>query len=96
MTFASSSVVPADDGTYVLLGDLTINGTTRLQQFDLEFHGLATVPMDGSTHAGFSATGALSRKDFGIDFDIPMAAGGFVIGDKVTIDLNIELSPHTT
>lgn len=93
MTFASKSIEERPDGTYLLVGDLSINGRTRPQELALEFHGLATVPMDGTTHAGFAATGALSRKDFGVDFDIPMVAGGMVIGDKVTIALDVEISP---
>ena len=44
----------------------------------------------GGTRAGFSASGQISRKDFGIEFNIPMDGGGVVIGDKIQIHLEIE------
>ena len=42
------------------------------------------------TRAGFSDTGSISRKDFGIEFNIPMENGGVVVGDKINIALEIE------
>jgi polyisoprenoid-binding protein YceI len=87
MTFASTSVSETS-----LAGDLTINGVTRPVVFDLEFHG---VTVDGyeTTRAGFSATGAISRSDFGIDFNAPLGMDGMLIGDKVNIELEAQLTP---
>jgi polyisoprenoid-binding protein YceI len=93
MDFVSSSINETSDGRYLMTGALTINGITNEQSFDVEFHGQAVFPMDNSTHAGFTATGSLSRKSFGIDFNVPLAAGGFVIGDKIDIELEIQLLP---
>ena len=88
LTFASTSVEPAGDG-YRVTGDLTIKGTTRSVDLDLEFHGIHPDPW-GGTRAGFSATTSISRKAFGVDFEIPMDGGGVVVGDKVEITLEIQ------
>ncbi len=96
MTFRSTSIVAtgdstADDSTYRVVGDLTINGTTRSEQLDVVFHGTETFPGDGRLHAGFEATGTISRTAYGVDFNVPLGAGGVVISDKIGIELDIQL-----
>ena len=88
MTFASTSVTP-DGSDYQVVGDLTVAGTTKPVTLDLEFNGIGPDPW-GGTRAGFSATTEISRKDYGIDFQIPMDGGGIVIGDKIKINLEVE------
>ena len=69
MMFRSTGIdASASEGT--ITGDLTINGVTRQVTLDTEFHGVG-VDAYGVTRAGFSATGVLSRKDFGVDFNVP-------------------------
>jgi polyisoprenoid-binding protein YceI len=72
-------------------GDLTINGITRTETLDVTFNGTETFPGDGSFHAGFEATGTINRMDYGVDFNVPLAAGGFVISEKIGIELDIQL-----
>jgi polyisoprenoid-binding protein YceI len=95
LTFTSTSVEPAGSD-YKVTGDLTIKGVTRSVVLDLEFNGVHPDPW-GGTRSGFSATTEISRKDFGIDFEIPMDGGGVVVGDKVKIGLEVEavLAPAT-
>ncbi len=88
MVFASTGVRPDGDG-WVLEGDLTIGSTTKPIELDLEVHGVADDPY-GNHKAGFSATGSLSRKAYGIDFDAPAGADRVLIGDKVTLELEIQ------
>ena len=88
MTFTSTSVTEAGDG-YRVAGDLTIKDVTKSVTLDLEFNGVGGDPW-GGTRAGFTATGEISRKDFGIDFQIPLEGGGVVIGDKISIVLEVE------
>ena len=88
LTFASTSVVPSGD-EFTVTGDLTIKGVTRSVELALEFNGVHPDPW-GGTRSGFSATTTISRKDFGIDFEIPMDGGGVVVGDKITIGLEVE------
>lgn len=87
-TFASTGV-RADGDRYALDGELTIKGRTRPVTLDLEFSG--TNPgMGHGEVAGFEASVVLNRKDFGIEFDAPLETGGAVVGDKVTVTLEIE------
>jgi polyisoprenoid-binding protein YceI len=87
-TFASTAV-RADGDHYVLDGDFTLKGITKPVSLELEFNG--TNPgMGHGEVAGFTASVVLNRKDFGIDVDMPLETGGAVVGDKVTITLEIE------
>jgi len=88
LTFASTSVA-AKGSDYAVTGDLTIKGTTKPVVLDLEFNGVGPDPW-GGTRAGFSAETEISRKDFGIDFEVPMDGGGVVVGDKIKVVLEIE------
>lgn len=87
-TFVSTGVAPKGDD-YVLTGDFTLKGVTKSVELALEFNG--TNPgMGHGAVAGFEASTVLNRKDFGIDIDMPLEGGGVVVGDKVTIILEIE------
>lgn len=88
MTYRSTSV-KADGSDYLVSGDLTIGDVTRSVDLDLEFNGVGPDPW-GGTRIGFAATTEFSRKDFGIDFNIPLDGGGVVIGDKIRVSLEIE------
>jgi polyisoprenoid-binding protein YceI len=87
-TFVSTGV-RADGGNYVLDGDFTLKGVTKPVQLSLEFNGVNPGMGQGEV-AGFEASVVLNRKDFGIDIDMPLETGGAVVGDKVTITLEIE------
>jgi polyisoprenoid-binding protein YceI len=87
-TFVSTGV-RADGDDYVLDGDFTLKGVTKPIELKLAFNG--TNPgMGHGEVAGFEASAVLNRKDFGIDIDMPLETGGAVVGDKVTITLDIE------
>ncbi len=90
MTFRSTSITSNGD-EYTMIGDLTINGVTRQVELDVEFFGTSVFPMDQSTRAGFSATGSISRKDFGISFNAPVGADKVMISDKVALELDVQL-----
>ncbi|MEW5808407.1 MAG: YceI family protein [Actinomycetota bacterium] len=87
-TFTSTAVREAGDH-YVLDGDFTLKGVTKPISLDLEFNGVNPGMGHGEV-AGFEASVVLNRKDFGIDIDMPLETGGAVVGDKVTITLEIE------
>lgn len=90
MTFRSASISEGGDG-YVLVGELTLNGISNVVTLDVEFNGVEVYPMDQKQHAGFSATGTISRRDYGIDFDMPLGADKVALGDKVRIELEIQV-----
>ncbi|MBV9823281.1 MAG: YceI family protein [Actinobacteria bacterium] len=88
ITFASTSVEPAGSD-FLVRGDLTIKGNTRPVALKLELNGFGPDPY-GGTRAGFTASTEISRKEFGVDIDLPMDGGGVVVGDKISIVLEIE------
>ena len=88
LDFVSTSIEP-DGADYKMHGDLTIKGVTKPVTFDLEFDGVAADPW-GNTKAGFSAETEVNRKDWGLDYNAVLEAGGVLIGEKVKITLEIE------
>ena len=84
MTFTSTSF----DGS-TAKGELTIKGVTRVVELDVEFLGIEKDAY-GNTRIGFEASTEINRKDFGVDFNIPLDGGKLLIGDKVAITLEIQ------
>ena len=90
MTFVSTSIVEKGEGDFVVTGDLTIKGVTKSVDLDTEFLGEGGDPW-GGTRVGLEASTTISRKDFGIDFNIPGdGADKLMIGDKITINIVAE------
>lgn len=87
-TFVSTDVRAKGDD-YVLVGDFTLHGVTKQVELALEFNGVNPGMGQGPV-AGFEASTVLNRKDFGISIDMPLEGGGAVVGDKITITLEIE------
>ncbi len=72
-----------------LTGDLTIRGTTRPITLDAEFSGTGKNPW-GKEVAGFTATGQINRKDFGLNWNVALETGGFLVSDAVKITLEVQ------
>jgi polyisoprenoid-binding protein YceI len=89
ITFVSSRVVPAGGDKFDVIGDLTIAGITKEVTLSAEFNGVETSPW-GSQVVGFSATTELNRKDYGVNWNAALESGGFVVGDRVKISLEVE------
>jgi polyisoprenoid-binding protein YceI len=88
MSFVTTGV-RSGGGTYLLEGELTIKDVTRPVTLELEYNGSGTDPW-GGTRAGFTATTQLSRKDFGIEFNVPLQGDKVLLGDKVDVQLEIQ------
>jgi len=90
ITFRSTGLrVDGDD--FVLDGDLTIHGTTRPVSLELEFNGTQPNPLaEGKATAGFSAHTEISRKDFGLEWNVALETGGVLVADKIKIVLEVE------
>ena len=88
ITFKSTSIT-GSGADYRLVGDLTLKGVTKRVELALEFNGVSADPW-GGTRAGFSASGEINRKDFGVEWNAPLESGGVVIGEKVKLELEIE------
>lgn len=88
LTFCSTGVKPKGNH-FVVLGELFIKGITQTVELDLEFNGVSGDP-SGGARAGFSAQTEINRKDFDIEFNIPIDAGGVLVGEKIKITLEVE------
>jgi len=87
--FASTSVTPRDENTFLVHGDLTIRGVTRPVTLEAEYEGGGKTPF-GTEVASWSARTEVDRKDFDLTWNAPLEAGGFLVGDDVKIELDIE------
>ena len=88
LTFVSTGIVASDDG-YTISGDLSVNGVTHPVDLAAEFLGV-DVDAYGLTRLGAEATTSISRKAFGVDFNVPLEGGKLLIGDKIDITLTLE------
>ena len=88
MTFTSTAFKPEGDD-YVLAGELTIKDVTKPIELAVEFLGVDQNAY-GQTIIGFEASASISRKDWGIDFNVPLEGGKLLIGDKVDIHLDVQ------
>lgn len=88
MTFVSKKVEGSGDNIRVL-GDLTIRGTTREIVLTGRFRGANTDPW-GNVRAGFSASGTIDRRDFGLTWNKALETGGVVVGNEVIINLEVQ------
>jgi polyisoprenoid-binding protein YceI len=89
VTFESTSVQKVDLEHYKVTGNLTVRGVTKPVTLDTEYFGRQKDPWGGE-RTGFSAKTSIDRKDFGLTFNIPLDGGGFVVGDKVDIVLDVQ------
>ncbi|MEX2627047.1 MAG: YceI family protein [Ilumatobacteraceae bacterium] len=89
MTLRSTGIEAKGDGD-VMHADLTVRGVTRSVDVDLEFNGTAQDPW-GGTRAGITATTTINRKDFGIEWNTALETGGVLVGDKVDLELDVQL-----
>lgn len=90
ITFDSKRVEITGDRTARLIGDLTIRGRSREVALDVELQGIAKSPW-GNYSAGFSASGSFNRKDWGLEWNQALETGGVLVGDKVNVDVEVEL-----
>ena len=94
MTYTMKSYKKTGE-SYAAVGDLTLLGVTKEITLKGSFNGVAQDPW-GNTRAGFTAEGTINRKDFGMKFSKLLDNGGLVVGDEVTIKLEIEVIKEKT
>lgn len=87
--FVSSNLVKADDENWSLEGNLTIRDITKPVKLAVEFGGIMTDPW-GNVKAGFTVTGKISRKEFGLMWNAVTEAGGVVVSDDVKIHTEVQ------
>ena len=84
-----STSIKIDGSDVVTTGDLTVGGITHPVDVRWEFGGIAKDPW-GNTKAGFEGTATISRKDWGLTWNAALETGGFLVGDKIKLVLEIE------
>lgn len=90
LTFKSTDIKVAGDGELKVQGDLTIRGVTRKVTFAVEGPTPPTKDPWGNTRIAISATTKINRKDFGLTWNAALETGGILVGDGVTITLDVE------
>ncbi len=90
MTFTSTNVALNGDDITVI-GDLTLRGVTKSVTLAGEFGGIVTDGY-GQTKAGFAASTKINRQDFGVSWNAALEAGGFTLGDQVSINLELQFT----
>jgi polyisoprenoid-binding protein YceI len=88
----SSTGVRRAGSHYEVDGDLTIRGVTKPVTLRLEYHGLVTDPW-GNDKALFSAGTKIDREEWGLTWNAPLEAGGWLVGKSVDIDLEVQAAP---
>jgi polyisoprenoid-binding protein YceI len=87
LSFRSTNVAASGDG-YRIDGDLTIKGVTRPVTLEAEIGGV--VPnLQGGRRAAFSATTKISRKAWGLTWNVALESGGFLVGDDIKISMDV-------
>ena len=89
--FEGKGMVQKDEENYELNGTLTIKEITKPITLAVEFGGLMTDPW-GNKKAGFSVSGEIKRKDWGMEWNAALEAGGVLVGDKVKILCDVEFA----
>lgn len=90
LTFKSTRVRRVGDGELAVDGDLSIHGTTRKVTFSVEGPTPPAKDPWGNTRIAVSATTKINRKDFGLNYNAALETGGILIGDEVTITLDVQ------
>ena len=89
IVFEGSGMTLKDEDNYELKGNLTIKNVTKPITLSVEYGGLMNDPW-GNKKAGFSVTGEINRKDWGMEWNAALEAGGVLVGDKVKILCDVE------
>jgi polyisoprenoid-binding protein YceI len=91
MEFVSEKMEKVSDDEYTLNGTLTIRGTSKPITLKAEYGGLVKDPW-GNMKAGFTLTGKLNRKEFGLLWNVALETGGVLVGEDVNINCDVELA----
>lgn len=90
LSFTSARIARAGDGSLAVAGELTIHGVTREVVFAVEGPTAPAKDPYGNTRLGLSATTKINRKDFGLNWNAALETGGILVGDEVTITLDLQ------
>jgi polyisoprenoid-binding protein YceI len=90
ITYRSSGVRVVEGNRWLVDGALTIRDVTRPITLDATFEGAVPAGKVARAKAAFVARGELDRRDYGMEFNLPVASGGWVVGHQVRLELDVE------
>jgi polyisoprenoid-binding protein YceI len=90
LAFTSTKIVKKDESAYDVTGDLTIRGVTKSVTLKAEDVSAPAKDPWGNTRIGLSATTKINRKDFGLAWNAALETGGVLVGDEVTITVDVQ------
>ncbi len=91
ITFKAKRGEKIDDAHGRLIGDLTIRDVTKPVTLNVEFLGQAKSPW-GAVSAGFEASTKINRKEWGLAWNVALETGGWLVGDEINVDIEIEFA----
>jgi polyisoprenoid-binding protein YceI len=91
LTFQSTRIEPLSDHHGKMYGTLSIRGEPRPVVLDVDYNGQYQNPW-GAQVAGFSAATKISRKEWGLTWNVALEAGGWLVGDEIAISIEVELN----
>ncbi|MFA5833687.1 MAG: YceI family protein [Bacteroidota bacterium] len=91
LTFKSGMIEVKGNGTLAISGDLNLRGISKPIVLDAQFKGQAVNPW-GQIVAAFKASTTINRKSWGLSWNAALEAGGFLVGEEIKLNLNIELN----
>ena len=90
LSFTSTRITEVAPGELKVEGDLTVRGVTRPVVFDVEGPSEPGKDPWGNMRIGWSATTKINRKDYGLTWNSALETGGLLVGDEVTITLDVQ------
>ena len=91
LNFKSKKMEKTGDNTFTLHGDMTIKDVTHPLSLDVEMGGVMKDPW-GNEKAGFSLSGKINRKDWGLNWNAALESGGFLVSDEVRLYCEVQLA----
>jgi polyisoprenoid-binding protein YceI len=89
ISFTSKAVTQKDDDEFIVTGDLTIHGVTKSVDVKFELQGTSQDPW-GGTRIGFEGKAEISRKEFGLVWNVALETGGVLVGDTIKLEMDVE------
>jgi polyisoprenoid-binding protein YceI len=94
ITFTSTRIERVSDDRLKIFGNLSIRGVTKEVELDTSINGAGKTPF-GTEIVGVTAETRINRKDFGLTWNVALETGGWLVGDKIDIELEIQLTKQS-